>query len=95
MLPHSVGDHVSFKGCDSSPWDDNNWMVVHIAGSKLMLKQGHLVICGVHADEIALQGSRMKGCNPMRGPARNKPRPAKPQFFQSIPKRAESISDQN
>lgn len=57
MLSYRVGDHVFFKEreeSDSSPWDDNNWVVVHIAGSELMLKRGHLIICGIHADQVAL-----------------------------------------
>jgi hypothetical protein len=28
-------------------------VVVHIAGSELMLKRGHLIICGIHADQVA------------------------------------------
>jgi hypothetical protein len=54
MLPYRVGDHVSFKAGDSSlEFDDNDWVVVHIEGSELMLKRGHLVICGIHADQVA------------------------------------------
>ena len=57
MLPYGVGDHVFFKEGeegDSGPWGDNDWVVVHIAGSELMLKRGHLIICGIHADQVAL-----------------------------------------
>lgn len=56
-MPYRVGDHVFFKEVeegDSSPWDDNDWVVVHIAGSELMLKRGHLIISGIHADQVAL-----------------------------------------
>jgi hypothetical protein len=57
MLPYRVGDHVFFKEDeegDSSPWDDNDWVVVQIEDSKLMLKRGHLIICGMPADQVAL-----------------------------------------
>ena len=37
------------------------------------------------------QGSRMRGCGPMHGPALKKPLPAKPRSFQSMPKQTEPI----
>lgn len=38
-----------------------------------------------------VQGSRMRGCDPMHESALTKPLPAKPRFFRSMPKRAEPI----
>jgi hypothetical protein len=53
-------------------------------------------LAGRHAKEdvvrTLMQGSRMKGCDPMRGPTLKKPLPAKPRFFRSTPERAEPIS---
>jgi hypothetical protein len=44
------------------------------------------------ANALEGQGSRMKGCDHMRGPTLKKPLPAKPRFFRSTPERAEPIS---
>ena len=49
-------------------------------------------LLGVSHVAVYRQGSRMKGCDPMRGPTLKKPLPAKPRFFRSTPERAEPIS---
>lgn len=53
MMTYRMGDPVFLKAGARSLEEDNDWVVVHIEGSALMLKRGHLVICGIHADQVA------------------------------------------
>lgn len=80
MMPYCVGDHVLLKASDSSLENHNDWVVVHLEGSTLMLKRGHQVICGVHADEVAPRLSRTRPHRlspwptPLRRPVRRPPK---------------------
>lgn len=53
MMTYRMGDPVFLKAGARSLEEDNDWVVVHIEGSALMLKRGPLVICGIHADQVA------------------------------------------
>lgn len=71
MMTYRMGDPVFLKAGARSLEEDNDWVVVHIEGSALMLKRGHLVICGIHADQVRAQsGVRMVARWSARRPVR-------------------------
>ncbi len=51
-MGYKIGDHVALKRADAVTEDPSGYQVVQIDGDMVTLKKGHLVIKGVHRDDI-------------------------------------------